>query len=253
MRLATTTHGDGARRSRSSTGSAPMVPCGAVSPTGSWQPEGSPSQRSTSRARRERPGRRLRHRGIRGRPRRDAAGRPRPRGRPLPRRHGARAGGGRLAPAHALYLDPGFRLALPTDGLRGRLFWAAAPVSVVLTALAQKWRSRGRAPLAAEDAALRKAATARFDKGMAIGVFREVAHHPAAVTAPAVPSTVRAVRRLASRAARRDRRTAGRARMGGMSTHRSRPRLLAAGPRPDLGGSARRPAGRDLSRCRTRL
>lgn len=95
-----------------------------------------------------------------------------------------------LAPAHALYLDPGFRLALPTDGLRGRLFWAAAPVSVVLTALAQKWRSRGRAPLAAEDAALRKAATARFDKGMAIGVFREVAHHPAAVTAPAVPSTV---------------------------------------------------------------
>jgi pimeloyl-ACP methyl ester carboxylesterase len=96
----------------------------------------------------------------------------------------------RLAPAHALYLDPGFRLALPTDGLRGRLFWAAAPVSVVLTAHAQKWRSRGRGQLAAEDAVLRKAATARFDKGMAIGVFREVAHHPAAVAAPAVPSRV---------------------------------------------------------------
>lgn len=96
----------------------------------------------------------------------------------------------RLAPAHALYLDPGFRLALPTEGLKGRLFWAAAPVTLAVAALAQKRRSRGRPPVGARDAALQAAARQRFDTGMAIGVFRDVAHHPAPVAAPAVPSTV---------------------------------------------------------------
>jgi pimeloyl-ACP methyl ester carboxylesterase len=96
----------------------------------------------------------------------------------------------RLAPAHALYLDPGFRLGLPTDGLTGRLFWGTAPVSVLVAGLAQKWRSRGRAKPSAEDAALKEAAAARFEMRMAVGVFREVAHHPVEVAAPVVPSTV---------------------------------------------------------------
>ena len=96
----------------------------------------------------------------------------------------------RLAPASAVYLDPGFRLGLPTAGLAGRLFWAAAPVSLAVAALAQKWRSRGRPALSPEDARVRDAATARFDRGMALGVFRDVAHSPAPVAPPVVPSTV---------------------------------------------------------------
>jgi pimeloyl-ACP methyl ester carboxylesterase len=96
----------------------------------------------------------------------------------------------RLAPAHALYLDPGFRLKLPTQGLSGRLFWAAAPVTLTVAALAQKLRSRGRPPVGAADALLRDAALSRFDRRMTIGVFRDVAHHPAPVAAPAVPSTI---------------------------------------------------------------
>ena len=97
---------------------------------------------------------------------------------------------GRLAPTHALYLDPGFALALPTEGLAGRLFWATAPVTLTLKSLAQKRRSRGRAPMGPQDAALRDAALARFDRRMTIGVFRDVAHHPAPVAPPAVPSTI---------------------------------------------------------------
>lgn len=96
----------------------------------------------------------------------------------------------RLAPAHALYLDPGFRLNLPSEGLKGRLFWAAAPVTLTVAALAQKLRSRGRPPLSASDAQLRDAATARFERTMAISVFRDIAHHPAPIAPPRVPSTI---------------------------------------------------------------
>ena len=96
----------------------------------------------------------------------------------------------RLAPAHALYLDPGFRLGLPTEGLTGRLFWGTAPVSVLAAGLVQKWRSRHRAEPSAEDLALREVAASRFEMRMAVGVFRDVAFHPVGVTAPAVPSTV---------------------------------------------------------------
>ena len=96
----------------------------------------------------------------------------------------------RLAPARALYLDPGFRLKLPSQGPTGRLFWATAPVTLTVAALAQKLRSRGRPSLGVADAALRDAALARFDRRMTIGVFRDVAHHPAPVAAPVVPSTI---------------------------------------------------------------
>ena len=97
---------------------------------------------------------------------------------------------GRLAPDHALYLDPGFRLKLPTEGLAGRLFWAAAPVTLTVASLAQKRRSRGRPPPGPQDAALRDAARGRFDRRMTIGVFRDVAHHPAPLAPPVVPSTI---------------------------------------------------------------
>ena len=96
----------------------------------------------------------------------------------------------RLAPARAVYLDPGFRLGLPTEGLTGRLFWATAPVGLTVAALAQKWRSRGRPAPSPEDARLRDAATSRFDRGMAFRVFRDVAHSPAPVAPPPVPSTL---------------------------------------------------------------
>jgi len=96
-----------------------------------------------------------------------------------------------VEPAHAVYLDPGFRLALPTTGIRGRLFWAAPLVGL---AVAQLPRARAAARIrAAYDPAVRAsldAAQARFDRGMAIGVFRDVASHPLAVSAPAVPSTI---------------------------------------------------------------
>ncbi|WP_299052758.1 alpha/beta fold hydrolase [uncultured Nocardioides sp.] len=96
----------------------------------------------------------------------------------------------RLAPAEALYLDPGFRLGLPSAGLTGRLFWATAPVGLTVAALAQRRRSRGRPEPSARDAALRTAATDRFDRAMTLSVLRDVAHHPASVAAPVVPSTL---------------------------------------------------------------
>ena len=97
----------------------------------------------------------------------------------------------RLEPARAIYLDPGFRLALPTTGIRGRLFWAAPLVGL---AAAQIPRARAAARVrAAYPVAVRAsldAAQQRFDRGMAVGVFRDVAFHPLAVSAPAVPSTI---------------------------------------------------------------
>jgi len=97
----------------------------------------------------------------------------------------------RLEPARAIYLDPGFRLALPTTGIRGRLFWAAPLVGL---AAAQIPRARAAARVrAAYPAAVRAsldAAKSRFDSGMAVGVFRDVAFHPVPVGPPAVPSTI---------------------------------------------------------------
>ncbi len=96
----------------------------------------------------------------------------------------------RLAPSHAVYLGPGFRLAVPTSGVAGRLFWATAPVSLTVAALVQKWHSRGRPPVSSQDLGLRTAATSRFDRQMATRVFRDVAHNPAPIASPAVPSTI---------------------------------------------------------------
>ena len=97
----------------------------------------------------------------------------------------------RLEPGHAVYLDPGFRLALPTTGIRGRLFWAAPLVGLAVAQLPRaRAAARIRAAYAPAVRALLDAAQARFDRGMAIGVFRDVAFHPLAVSAPAVPSTI---------------------------------------------------------------
>jgi len=97
----------------------------------------------------------------------------------------------RLQPRTAVYLDPGFSLALPTTGLAGRLFWAAPTVTMGVAALAQA-RKGARLGAGYDDAtrASLDDARARFDSSMAIGVFRDVAFHPVAATAPAVPSVV---------------------------------------------------------------
>ncbi|GAA3355964.1 hypothetical protein [Saccharopolyspora gregorii] len=98
---------------------------------------------------------------------------------------------GRLAPKHALYLDPGFRLALPTSGLRARLYWAAPLVGLLLSALGR--RDQWRCAEAAHTPRTREL-TARakrdFDRSMISAVYRDIAHHPFPAAAPEVPSTV---------------------------------------------------------------
>lgn len=98
---------------------------------------------------------------------------------------------GRLQPAHAIYLDPGFGLSLPTSGLKGRLFWAVPPLSLGVMGLLQARRSA--AARAAYPASIRESLTQarqQFDAKMAVGIFREVAFHPVAIAPPDVPSTI---------------------------------------------------------------
>lgn len=98
---------------------------------------------------------------------------------------------GRLRPARAVYLDPGFHLALPTEGVAGRLFWAVPQLTVGIVGLLQA--RKGAAVRAGYSPAVRASladARQRFDTRMAIGVFSEVAHRPMAVARPEVPSVV---------------------------------------------------------------
>lgn len=97
----------------------------------------------------------------------------------------------RLAPGRAVYLDPGFALALPTSGLAGRLFWMAPLLSLGIAQLGQaRAGAAARAAYSSETRALLADAKKQFDTRMAIGVFRDVAFHPVAAEAPAVPSTI---------------------------------------------------------------
>ena len=97
----------------------------------------------------------------------------------------------RLAPGRAVYLDPGFALPLPTSGLAGRLFWMVPLVSLGFAQLGQARASAAaRAAYSPETRALLEDAKKHFDARMAVGVFRDVAFHPVAVEAPAVPSTL---------------------------------------------------------------
>jgi pimeloyl-ACP methyl ester carboxylesterase len=97
----------------------------------------------------------------------------------------------RLAPERAIYLDPGFALSLPTTGIAGRLFWLAPLLPLGFAQLAQSRRSAAaRAAYSPETRALIDDAQKKFDRRMAVGVFRDVAFHPVPVEAPAVPSTI---------------------------------------------------------------
>ena len=97
----------------------------------------------------------------------------------------------RLAPEHAVYLDPGFGLQLPTTGLAGRLFWMAPLLSLGVAGLGEARASAAtRASYSAETRALISDAKKRFDSRMAVGVFREVVFNPMRAGAPAVPSTI---------------------------------------------------------------
>lgn len=97
----------------------------------------------------------------------------------------------RLAPARAIYLDPGFHLALPTTGMRGRLFWLVPGLTLGVAGALQTWRSRSvRAaygPVVKESMAR---ARTQFDSSMVLTVFRDVAFHPVAAQSPSVPSTI---------------------------------------------------------------
>lgn len=97
----------------------------------------------------------------------------------------------RLAPEQAIYLDPGFHLPLPTTGVAGRLFWAAPLLSLGVAQMKQARHSAAaRSAYNPETRALLDDSQKRFDRRMAIGVFKDVAFHPVAVEAPVVPSTI---------------------------------------------------------------
>jgi len=97
----------------------------------------------------------------------------------------------RLRPAHAIYLDPGFGLSLPTTGLAGRAFWALPALTLGVVGLRQARRSASqRAEYPESIRASMQEGQGRFDSTMAIGVFRDVAFHPVAIAPPAVPSTI---------------------------------------------------------------
>jgi pimeloyl-ACP methyl ester carboxylesterase len=97
----------------------------------------------------------------------------------------------RLAPGRAIYLDPGFHLALPTTGVKGRLFWA---VPLLTLSIAQLPQARKQAKVTAgysqQTRDLVEKAQAQFDRSMALGVFRDVAFHPVPAEPPAIPSTI---------------------------------------------------------------
>lgn len=97
----------------------------------------------------------------------------------------------RLQPAHAIYLDPGFGLALPTSGLAGRAFWAVPVLTLGVVGALQA--RRGAAQRAAYGPAIQasmKRGREKFDAKMAMGVFREVAFSPVQIAPPTVPSTI---------------------------------------------------------------
>lgn len=98
---------------------------------------------------------------------------------------------GRIQPDHAIYLDPGFGLTLPTSGFAGRAFWAVPPLSLGVMGLLQARRSAAqRAAYEPRIRDLMKCSQQQFDAKMATGVFREVAFHPIAIEPPEAPSTI---------------------------------------------------------------
>ena len=97
----------------------------------------------------------------------------------------------RLAPERAIYLDPGFHLALPTTGIAGRLFWLVPLLSLGVAQIKQsRETAKVQALYTAEERALVAHAQEQFDKSMALGVFREVAFNPVSAASPVIPSTI---------------------------------------------------------------
>lgn len=97
----------------------------------------------------------------------------------------------RLAPSRAVYLDPGFAMAVPTTGLAGRLFWLAPLVTLGGAQLLRlRKTSLARAGYDERTRGLIKRAGRQFDRSMAIDVFRDVAFHPIEPGPPDVPSTL---------------------------------------------------------------
>ncbi|MGP3534194.1 alpha/beta fold hydrolase [Microbacterium sp. RD1] len=94
----------------------------------------------------------------------------------------------RLAPRRALYLDPGFRVALPTGGLGG---WLVRNARFTLPLfIAARGRGVRAAAVTPENEVRVAAARQRWDRRMALRVFQDVATHPRPVGASRVPSTV---------------------------------------------------------------
>ena len=93
-----------------------------------------------------------------------------------------------LAPTRAVYLDPGFRLALPDTGLGGFLVRRARWSIPLLAAVS----GRGvRTPVLSQEAkALEHASQERWDRGMTLGVLQDVALHPYRPTRQTAGSTV---------------------------------------------------------------
>jgi pimeloyl-ACP methyl ester carboxylesterase len=94
----------------------------------------------------------------------------------------------RLQPKHALYLDPGFKIGLPTTGVRG---WLVKNVKLSLPLFLLAGGRGVRTPaLSTVGATLQEQATALWDKRMALDVFRDVAFSTRPAAAAAIPSTV---------------------------------------------------------------
>lgn len=97
----------------------------------------------------------------------------------------------RLLPERAVYLDPGFKLGLPSEGAGGRIFWALSAVTLPVVMLASAAAGAGDTKrYSAETRILDKRAKQRFDRKMTVGIFDQIAHAPSSPAAPVVPSTL---------------------------------------------------------------
>ena len=97
----------------------------------------------------------------------------------------------RLLPERAIYLDPGFKLGLPSEGAGARAFWALSAVTLPLVMLASAATGTGDTKrYSAETRMLDKRAKQRFDRKMTVGIFDQIAHAPYSPSAPVVPSTL---------------------------------------------------------------
>ncbi|MBF4548857.1 alpha/beta hydrolase [Pseudoclavibacter sp. VKM Ac-2888] len=97
----------------------------------------------------------------------------------------------RLRPERAIYLDPGFKLGLPSEGVGARVFWALSGVTLPLVMLAGAASGTNDTKrYSAETRALNARAKKRFDGKMTVGIFDQVAHAPYTPAVPVVPSTI---------------------------------------------------------------